>query len=154
VRPRPGQLERTLSDITLGVERVRRRSHQQAKDSGGNEAQQQIRIPISGTVASGWGFVVTQVGFLYPFLWLPVQRQAPFETPHFSYGFDFEGYGGLIGHAGIKKWNIDDSMNVLGATVEIGVTSPNTTKTEEPFRATVHLTFQGYAADYEEGAVG
>lgn len=150
--PRPGQLERALASITIGVEESRAERDRQVAHSGGHEMEQQIRVPIAGKAGNGWGFAEVQVSFLYPFLWMPLQRGAPFDTPHFSYGIDHKGNPGLVVNAAVLQWGTDDSNHVVGATIQIGVSAPMLAEAEEQsFSAVAHLTFQGYGAETMEG---
>lgn len=153
-RPQPGQLERALARMTIGVEQARESRTRQRVDGGAHEMEQQIRIPVSGNAGNGYAFVQVEVGFLHPFLWMPLQRPAPFSTPHFSYGVDYENSEELVVHAGVLRWAIDDSSHVTGATVQIAVAAPNYEGAEDkmpPFKIMLHLTFQGYGAEYQEG---
>lgn len=154
MRPQPGQLERGLARMTIGVEQAKETRHRQRVDGGAHEMEQQIRVPVSGNAGNGYAFVQVEVGFLHPFLWMPMQRTAPFSTPHFSYGVDYENNEELIVHAGVLRWNIDESSHVEGATVQIAVAAPNFegAESEMPaYKIIVHLTFQGYGAEFQEG---
>ncbi len=152
--PRPiGQLERGLGDLTIGMEQAKARRGRINEASGAGEVEQQVRVPVAGTAANGWGFVDGGVGFEMPFIWLPAQRMAPFKTPHFSYGIEHIVAGDqlVLIHASVIKWNVDKSSRVLGARVRFAASAPQAAEEElVEFSAEAHLRFQGWAGDVEE----
>lgn len=151
-----GGLERALVGMTIGVEQHRQKRHKQLHYTAGREMEQQMRVPLSGTVGNGWGFIDRGVGFLLPFIWLPAQRPVPFKTPHFSFGIEHEaGINVLVLiHAAVIHWNIDKSSRVRGAKIRYASSAPMLAEGEtKNFSATAHLTFQGWACETEEGEV-
>jgi hypothetical protein len=151
-----GQLERAIADLTIGVHREKDERHRKLHAIGGKEMTQQFRVPLAGTAGNGWGFVDGPIGFKLPFLWLPAQRGAPFKTPHFSFGWEqTSGTNELVlVHAHVIKWNIDSSSRVVGARVRYSTSAPMVAEAQVVnYSGIVHLTFQGWAGETEEGEV-
>jgi hypothetical protein len=151
-----GGLERSLVDMTIGVEQHKQKRKKQLRFTAGGEMEQQVRVPLAGTVENGWGFVDKGVGFKFPFIWLPGQRGAPYKTPHFSYGIEHIGGTNelVLVHAAVISWNVDTSSRVLGAKIRYASSGPMIPEgTSKPFSAIAHLTFQGWACESEEGEV-
>jgi len=152
--PRPqGQLERALVDLTIGEEHGQRERQRIDEGVGLHEIEQQVRVPVSGTAGNGWSFADKGVGFQLPFEYAPVQRGAPFRTPHFSYGIEHVVAGSqlVLIHASVLRWNVDPSMRVLGAGIRFAVSAPTAEGETVPFSAEAHLTFQGFAGEIESG---
>lgn len=150
MRPSPGQLERSLAAITIGVQqRTVLRSRQLAERRTG-EYDQQVRVDINGSAGNDWGYADAALLFEYPFLYAPAQRRVPFNRPHFSYGFEIAQPLDTLLHLGaqIVGWNVNENGWIIGATVRVHVIAPQVTQAT-PFAATAHLTFQGYAANAE-----
>jgi hypothetical protein len=150
-----GQLERGLVGLTIDIHREKDQRTRKLDEVAGHEIEQQIRAPISGTAGTDWTFIDRGYGFLYPFVWRPMQRGAPFKTPHFSYGIEHvTGSDELVlVQAAIVKWNINTSSLVVGARVRFSAQAPNASLVPASFSAVVHLTFQGWAGETEEGEV-
>lgn len=153
--PRPkGQIDRTLDALTIGVVQGKAARDKQLSYSAGVEMEQQVRVPLSGKVANGWGFVDDDVAWSFPFIWAPAQRGVEFQTPHFSYGIvhNVETEALIVVHAQVVRWTINDSSWVVGATVRFASSAPQLAEGEElDYAATAHLTFQGLGAETEEG---
>jgi hypothetical protein len=138
--------------MTIGVQQSRDQREKQLSYTAGTEMEQQIRVPITGKAENGWGYFDKGVGFKFPFVWLPVQRGAPFKTPQFSYGIEHtSGTTQLvIIHASVLKWNINRSSRVEGAKIRFAASAPMLPEEHSTnFSAIAHLTFQGWAAPQE-----
>lgn len=149
-----GQIDRTLDALTIGVVKDKEARDRQLSYSAGTEMEQQVRVPLSGKVANGWGFVDDDVAWSLPFIWAPGQRNANFKTPHFNYGIVLEVQTEelIVIHAQVVRWVINDSSWVVGATVRFASSAPQLAEGEElDYAATAHLTFQGLGAETEEG---
>lgn len=152
-RPGPGQLERSLSALTIGVVQGQKFRERGLSDTYTGEWDQQVQVEFTGTAGSQWGWTDTDITFEYPFLYAPAQRLVPFDRPHFSKGFELLGASITLVHldAQIVAWNINDNNWTIGATVRLYVVAPLADVEPLAFSAIAHLTFQGYAA-YAEGA--
>lgn len=151
--PRPqGSLERGLVAMTIGVQQDRDFRKRMLEDSQQGEFEQQVQLQFSGTAGNDWGFVDTPVMFEYPFLAAKAQRLVPFDTPHFTKGFELTNASDTLVHidAQIVKWNINESGWIIGATVRLYATAPSMAAAPQPFQGIAHLRFQGYAT-YAEG---
>jgi hypothetical protein len=147
-----GALERALVDITIGATQSRQQREKKLSHTAGTEMEQQVRVPLAGKAENGWGYFDQGVGFKFPFVWLPVQRGAPFRTPHFSYGIEHKsGTNQLVLiHASVIRWNIDSSSRVHGAKIRFAASAPMLGEGQSnDFSAIAHLTFQGWACQQE-----
>ena len=149
-------MERALADITIGATQSREEREKKLSYTAGTEMEQQVRVPLTGKAENGWGYFDRGVGFKFPFIWLPVQRGAPFKTPQFSYGVEHvSGTTQLVLiHASVLKWNINPSSRVEGAKIRFAASAPMLPEEHSVnFTAIAHLTFQGWACANEEGEV-
>lgn len=147
-----GQLDRSIDALTAGLLGGQAARKRQLAYSAAREVEQQVRVPLSGEAGSGWGTTDKTVGFVLPFVYAPDQRGVPFETPHFSYGVEM-GVGTIVPiviHAHVLHWIQNDSSWITGARMRFMAQAAG----EEviKFSAMAHLTFQGWAAESEEGA--
>lgn len=147
-----GQVERVLEGLTVGLLTDKAARDRQLGHSAGREVEQQVRCGVQGELGNGWSHVDRDIYWTLPFVWAPAQRDAPYKTPHFSYGIEMRtGTTELvIVQAHILKWIVNDSSLVEGATIRFAASAPNSTSAHT-FAAVAHLTFQGYAAETEEG---
>lgn len=147
-RNRPtGALERSLVNLTIGVAQSQIARKRALRDTETGEYEQQIQIPFSGNVDTGMYWVDKQVTWEMPFLYAPLQRRVPFQTPHFSKGFVLlsGGPGDFIQlDATVIGWTVTDAQWYVGATVRLSATSP-TASAVLPFSSMAHLSFRGYA---------
>lgn len=146
-----GQLERSLAALTIGVAQGRERRARSLADAFTGEWEQQLRLDLSGQAAGGWGWGDRRVTFDIPFLYAPLQRTIPFETPQFTYGVEMTQTTDtlVLVHAHLLKWTINRQGWITGATLRFGVQAPAATA-PMPFSATVHLTFQGFGTTAEQ----
>jgi hypothetical protein len=151
-RPKPGQLERSLSALTIGFAQGQKLRADILTDTHSGEWHQQVQLQFSGSAGNQWGYVDHNIYFEYPFLYAPSQRLVPFDRPHFSKGFENLTPGTSLVHldAQVIEWTTNDSNWIIGATIRLYAVAPANDVTAEPFSAIAHLTFQGYAA-YAEG---
>src|SRR4051794_14085785 len=89
--PRPGfhALERSLNAMTVGLVVERTARQQREFPLRMDETDQVFQVPIDGAagpVIEEW--TVFDVPFSYTFVYAPNQRDVPFETPQFSWGFE------------------------------------------------------------------
>lgn len=147
-----GQLERVLDGLTVGLLTDQRARESQLSHAAGSEVEQQVRVMLQGEADTGWGAADRDVRWPLSFIWAPAQRDAPFRTPHFSYGIEMRtGTQELIiVHAHVLRWITNDSSLVEGATIRFAASAPSAVAAVK-FSAVAHLTFQGYAAETEEG---
>lgn len=158
--PRPaGQLQRVMTELTVGVHQGHRRRIRQLSDTHTGEVDQQVRVPFSGTVSANPGFVDKLVVWEQPFLYAPNQRRVPFPTPHFV-GCKFELTDPPVNGTGdavwvtldgqVLTWTQSAELWYVGALVRFGAVAPAMTDAAVAFESIAHLTFQGYAT-YGEG---
>lgn len=147
-----GQVERVLDSLTVGLLTDKAARDRQLEHSAAREVEQQVRCGIQGELGNGWSHVDRDVYWTLPFIWAPAQREAPYKTPHFSYGIEMRtGTQALVVvHAHVLKWIVNNSSLVEGATIRFAASAP-TSSSALAFSAVAHLTFQGYAAETEEG---
>lgn len=147
-----GQVERVLDGMTVGLLSDKEARHRALAQAAGEEVEQQVRVMVQGSLGNGWSSVDRDVYWTLPFIWLPAQREVPFRTPHFSYGIEMRSgtHELVVVQAHVIKWITNNSSLVEGATIRFAASAPNTNKAFK-FSAVAHLTFQGYAAETEEG---
>lgn len=152
MRAQPGQLDRALSRLTIGLVQGQQFRERVLYDTHSGEWDQQVQINFSGSAGNEWGFVDTSIMFEYPFLYAPAQRLVPFERPHFSKGIELLTPSPDLVHldAQIHSWNINESGWIIGCQVRLLAVAPAASTDAVLFSAVAHLTFQGYAA-YAEG---
>lgn len=151
-RPAPGQLERSLAALTIGVVQGQQHRERVLRDTHTGEWDQQVQLEFSGSAGNQWGYADTEIMFEYPFLYAPAQRLVPFDRPHFNKGFEMLTPSTNLVHldAQIISWNTNDTGWIVGCKVRLYAVAPANDVSAESFNAIAHLTFQGYAA-YAEG---
>jgi hypothetical protein len=173
-----GQLEKSLASLTIAIKQGELERNAALADGHMGEHTQQIHVPVSGIATSTWATREQNVNFLMPFLYAPLQRQVPFEVPHFHYGVEFKAPPSdlVLVVAHVLSWTRTEENWIVGAKMQFAAQAPNfvqqvintVTKPEPhrggvvragetqsslpgiPFNATVHLSFQGWAT-YAEG---
>lgn len=148
--PRPrGQVDRTLDSLGAGLLLGKHKRDHQLGYSRLREVEQQVRVPLEGEASNEWGYADKEVNWELPFVGAPAQRDAPFTTPHFSYGVELgAGSGSLIViHASIVKWNTNIQGYIIGAVTRFMASAPGGEGVA--YTAVMHLSFQGYAAEFE-----
>lgn len=144
-----GQLERALADLTIGVQHGKERRQVALSDTYTGEWEQQVQVALSGVATASWGFTDAQVAWELPFMYAPLQRMVPFETPHFTPGIEINQASDLlIVHAHVTNWKVNEYGWVVGASVRFAVYAPNASGPMN-YQATAHLRFQGYAGAAE-----
>jgi len=148
----PGQLERALTNLTVGLVQGQQLRERILRDGYQGEYEQQVQLQFAGAAGNMAGFTDADITFELPFLYAPAQRHVPFETPHFTYGIELLNAGDTLVQlaAHVTAWNINDSNWVVGATVRLTAVAPLVTTEAVAFAAIAHLRFQGYAS-YAEG---
>ncbi len=149
-----GQLERSLTALTIGVA-IDAKDRARALDANRTgEYEQQIHQPMAGNAAAAHGFVDATVYWEMPFLYAPAQRRVPFETPHFVFGVEHLQSTGVLVlvDAHVIGWVVSPEGWYTGAKVRLSAVAPTLgSGALEPFSAIVHMSFQGYAS-FAEGA--
>lgn len=153
-RPTPRILDRSL-DFLAGDVHIASEARSRALGLvAAQEIEQQIRVPLSGEAGSGWGFADRWVGFEWPFIYAPASRGPnPFSKPHFNYGIEhLSGQSVLvIIHASVIRWKTTSNGLTVGAQIRYAASAPTFEGTAVTYSAVAHLTFQGWAAETEEG---
>jgi hypothetical protein len=147
-----GQLDRALDSMTGGLLTDKAKREHQLAYAAGSEVEQQVKVALTGEAGSGWGFADHKVGWEHPFIYAPGQRGVSFAKPHFSYGVEM-GQGSselVVVHAQVLNWLENESSWIEGATVRFMSRAP-LSESIVKFTAMAHLTFQGWAAESEEG---
>lgn len=149
-----GALQRAFADALIGAHRARERHQRVLQTIASGEYDQQVQVPFSGVASAGWGYTDTAVSWEHPFIYSPLQRNVPFETPHVTHHLEFTGKaesdGLVIGLAHVIGWNQTDSGWYIGATVRIAICAPNASA-NVPYEGVVHLTFEGFAFPTDTG---
>jgi hypothetical protein len=149
-----GSLDRTLEGLTIGFHKHVEHSKRQRSFTAPHEVEQQVRVEVAGEAGNAWGFVDKIVNFKLPFFYAPGERDPPFATPHFSYGFEHgvQTQELIVAQASVVEWIKNKSSWIVGAKVRFAVVAPNLTgETAIPYSLTAHLTFEGWAAESEMG---
>jgi hypothetical protein len=147
-RPKGG-LERTLAELTIGLATGERDRRLALADTRTGEYEQQIQVPLAGNAGSSYSYSDKPVQWAWPFVYAPLQRRVPFQTPHFTYGIEITaGSGNLVAiHAQVIDWTVTDQGWYVGATIRFASYAPSApSSTVYPFSAVAHLRFSGYAS--------
>jgi hypothetical protein len=141
VRP-GGQLERIVTDLTIGVHRGLQERERALESSRSGPYEQSVQVPINGQASSGWGYVDKAVTWEHPFVYSPAQSRLPFATPHVSHHIEFTRVLSdlVIAHAHVTSWIQDVRGGFIGARVRVASCAPNTTGTV-PYAGILHLKF-------------
>ena len=141
-----GQLERSLASLTIGMAQGIAERKRVLKDTVTGEYIQQVRVPINGVATDAVTYADKPVQWEMPFLYAPLQRRVPFETPHFTPGIEIiSGQNAFIDiRAQVIQWTITEEEWYVGATVRFAANCPGATDLFT-FSAIGHLSFQGYA---------
>ncbi len=152
-----GNLGRALIGLADPISGYVRRERQLGYTRSG-EMEQQLKVMLGGSVTERWGFSDGKVKFAYPFVWAPAQRLSPFRYPHFSYGAEMVSTPGhpntqtlVLIHAQVMEWVRTDSNHVVGAKIRYASSAPQAEGKAYNFSAVIHLKFQGWAVEIEEG---
>lgn len=156
-RPSANQLDRSLAELTISLTRAREERAAALRDGHTGEWVQQVQVPLSGLLGTGWGSADAPVTFDVPFLYAADQRAVPFQTPHFSYGVEFTStpVGPVVATASVLQWLRSDEGWIVGAMIRYCISQPNPVtiggvpQPPQPYSATAHLTFEGYASPAE-----
>jgi len=149
-RGRPGDAQRVLQKLTIGVTQARERRDATARQLGMRELEQQFQFPISGQAGTTIAWDSMGCDFDYPFYFAPGQRDSDLEVPHMTYGVVLEGGTPVAIVACVTGWkrdNTDDSYT--GATVAVGAFSPGASAPIQ-YGGAIHISFQGYGALLED----
>lgn len=149
-------LERSLKALTIGAQMSGQRRATGSQSEVAGEYEQQVHIPLSGSAALKPMFGDTDVTWRVPFLWAPQQRLVPFTVPHFTYGVEFTEVPTdiVVIHPAVVGWKKDVRNWFTGAFIRAAIWAPGVDEqTTVDFSATLHMTFQGYAAQPEDTGV-
>lgn len=148
-----GQLERSLTALSIGVQSSIKKRRLALSESSG-EFDQQVRLTLSGHATSTWGHVDKSIGFRLPFLAALAQRDPSYSDPHFTYGIVFDSPSPKLVMIvpSVVAWKTSGRGWIVGALVRCATHCPLADSGETvAFNASAHLNFQGYAA-YPETA--
>lgn len=146
-RPR-GQLERSLTALTIGMAQGQQQRRRALEDTHTGEYEQQVHVNVSGAATNAWSFVDEPVQWELPFLYAPLQRRVPFPTPHFQ--ADFEITAGtaelVVMHAQVIGWAVTEQQWYVGATVRFAAQAPALADdAQTSYSAIAHCSFEGFA---------
>ena len=152
-----GNLDRALISLGDPISSYVHRERQLGYTRSG-EMEQQVKVMLGGKASDGWSFADGKVKFTYPFAWAPAQRLNPFRYPHFSYGVEMVITPGqpnentlILVNAHVLQWVRTNSNHVVGAKIRYASSAPQAEGEEYDFSAVVHLKFQGYGVEIDEG---
>lgn len=156
-RPSTNQLEKSLVALTIALQLAKDERELALRDGHTGEWVQQVHVPLTGVLGTGFGSADAAVTFDVPFLYAADQRQVPFEVPHFSYGVEFTSpvVGAVVVTAHVMQWLHSEQGWVIGAMIRYCVSQPNPVvvagvpQPPQPYSAVAHLTFEGYASPAE-----
>lgn len=141
-------LERSIQALTIdSIRALDKRRTMLGYDAMG-EFEQQFQLEIDGSAGAIIAWHEIEITFSVDFYRAEDQRDSPYTVPHFTYGAVITGGTPALITACVRRWDIDDSDTVHGATVAVGVCNPGATAAT-PFVGYLHLTFQGYGAPVE-----
>lgn len=149
-RSKPGDVQRVLQGITIGVVQEQHRRAESAAELGLREIEGQFQFDISGQAGTTIAWDESDCSFDYPFYYAPGMRDSDLETPHMTYGAIIESATPVAVVACVREWKQDPTDDsYIGATVAIGVFSPGAEAAIE-YGGAVHVSFQGYGALLED----
>lgn len=122
-----GTLDRALADIVIGAQQEMKARERSLSDTKLGEFTQQVHVPLSGELFDAyWHWVDHKINWLMPFLWAPLQRQIPFQHPHFSYGVEWLSPPSTLieVHAQVISWTTNNMGWDVGATIRFMVQAP------------------------------
>lgn len=146
-------VERAVAAMTIGTVKAfdarKRADWVDAQD----EYDEQFQIPVAGNVGPRAVWAEKDVAFSVNFYDAP-ERDTPFDTPLFTYGFEFEprnapdGSGArsrpVMASAFVVAWK-RNGPSITGATLSIGLVNPGG-RAPVYFSGLLHANFQGYGA--------
>lgn len=144
-----GQLERSLVTLALGTHRDLQDRHNALVSTKQGEYTQQVQVQLSGQATVLWGYGDIPVSWEHPFVYSPLQRDPPFETPHVTSHIEFAGTLSdlVLAHAHVINWLQSDQGWYIGAVVRVAVLAPNA---PVAYKGVLHMNFQGYAFPTDE----
>lgn len=111
------------------------------------ERTQQIQMIVSGTAG---GVAVWQdpvpVTFDVYFHCAPGNRDSTLILPHFTYGVVLDTPFPVMVAAHVASWKRDGNFTVSGCNIRWGAWDPSNPAVLTPFKAHLHLSFQGFGA--------
>lgn len=148
-------LQRSLSQMTLGVVNDRQAKLDELAETRLTEGEQQFQIPISGLAKQGAVWVDVDLDFNFHFYNATGQRDSPYTKPQVSHSVVIDGQSPddpsaapvIVSVCVDWRPHVDDREVVTGAKVWVGVHSP--TPDQRRFKGYLHITFQGYGARTE-----
>jgi hypothetical protein len=139
--------ESIVRSISVLGFRLREQMHAKEREGAPSrlaETDQQFQVQVSGSAGSTTIWTKVKVIFDETIYVAPAQRQNPLGEPHFTFGSTMQSATPVILHATVQDWITDTSGNYTGAEVNIGVDGRDSQP--KPYKATVHLLFQGFSA--------
>jgi hypothetical protein len=161
-RPNAHALERSLNAMTVGlvVDRVERqqREHPLRLD----ETDQVFQLTcdgFAGPVIEQW--TVLTIPFSYTFVYSPSQRDVPYETPQFTWGFELLSRDPVVMACHVLGWAREDTdpqisaqITVTGVKLGVAAFIPGWEDNPIKYRGLLHLTFGGFAGPGDNDTEG
>lgn len=144
-----GAMERTLVELAIGTHQSLQDRRNALVSTKSGEYTQQVQVALSGLATVLWGFADVPVSWEHPFVYSPLQRDPPFQTPHVTSHIEFNGTLSdlVVAHAHVIKWLQSPEAWYIGATLRVAVQAPNK---PVAYSGVLHATFQGYAFPTDE----
>lgn len=137
-------IARSISTLGFRLADQQHAKKQEGAASKLAETDQQFQVTVSGEAAQLVEWTEITVTFDETIYVAPSQRQNALEEPHFTFGSSMQSDTPVMLHATVQKWTKDTSGNFTGAVVALGAAAASSSLTK--FKATVHLTFQGFSS--------
>lgn len=136
---------RSISQLGFRLHDQREKKSKEGARSALTETDQQFQLTVVGEAGTLPTWETIEVDFDETIYKAPAQRDNPLEEPHFTFGSSMQSEDPVILHASVKEWKRDSGGNFTGAVLHIGA-SGGTAEKPTPFKAIMHLTFQGFSS--------
>lgn len=142
-RPSLGQVERSMSSLTLGtVKKIEERRKQIALE-GVIERDEVFKIAVSGVAETLLAWQEVEVKFGTTFIDVSGQRDFPFDRPIFTYGHRITSPHPVGLTACVMEWMKNDE-GTTGCLMAIGVLPGDDPNNPRSFKGELHAVFTGY----------
>lgn len=142
-----------MAAITIGVVQGNEAAQAEALPLSAGDLMQQMHVVLAGRIGKRPVWTERDVTFPYPFLMRVAQSQvdSALMVPTFVPGVEMVTDDDAIVFAKVKKWTIQESEWITGATLKVCSWIPDAPK-RVMFNAVLHATFIGYGAPSEDEA--
>lgn len=147
---RSGALERSIRAFSMDQQAKHEEAVEARAQESMGEFEQQFQVPLSGEAGSLITWTEVTATFASPFV-LTDDRDSPHQYPQFWHGAVIESGPPVMVTACVRDWITTADGDVTGAKVAVGVCRPGVDEDSfKKFKGTVHLTFQGWSAPFDD----